>query len=241
MRKLVVTCQCGQRMQVPRSAIGKTGMCPTCGQAVVISNDNSRPVAETQRGRLFGLKNTSWWRGSAEPPEDAKRRFGQAVDLYCTQRYAEALAIFNSLAKQFPGNPDIENGRAQCIAALKRPPALALENKAGAGAEAKLDEPTVRNVVLDKLTRGSTEAVQLQAAELACKMLGLFGKNGHPSPEEVRQVVEALRQETGNSPRAETQETESRAGAAADHPDQRAAEFSSEASNEPEALRTRVE
>lgn len=199
MRKLVVTCQCGQRMQVPRSAIGKTGMCPTCAQTVVISSDNTRPVTPPQRGRLFGLKNTSWWRGSAEPSEDSKRRFGQAVDLYCSQRYAEALAIFNSLAKQFPGNPDIENGRAQCIAALKRPPALALENKAGAAAPAKLDEATVTSVVLEKLLRSANESVQLQAAELACKMLGLFGKNGRLSSEELREALS----ETKNTPQVE--------------------------------------
>jgi len=181
MRKLVVTCQCGQRMQVPRSAIGKTGMCPTCGQTVLITAENTRPITPPQRGRLFGLKNTSWWRGATEPPEDAKRRFGQAVDLYCSQRYAEAMAIFNSLAKQFPGNPDIENGRAQCIAALKRPPALALEDKSPGHVDPTLDEATVKDVVLEKLIHGSSETIQLQAAELACRMLGLFQKNGHVS------------------------------------------------------------
>ncbi|MBI5094671.1 MAG: hypothetical protein HZB26_19825 [Candidatus Hydrogenedentes bacterium] len=204
MRKLVVTCQCGQRMQVPRSAVGKTGMCPTCGQTVVITTDNTRPVTPTLQGRLFGLKNTSWWRGASEPPEDAKRRFGQAVDLYCTQRYAEALAIFNSLAKQFPGNPDIENGRAQCIAALKRPPALALEHKSGSNTPAKLDETTVKDIVLDKLIRGSSESVQLQAAELACRMLGLFGKNGHLTPEELRQAVNEAKNNSQSAPSADS-------------------------------------
>jgi hypothetical protein len=194
-------------MQVPRSAIGKTGMCPTCGQTVLITADNTRPVTPPQRGRLFGLKNTSWWRGAAEPPEDSKRRFGQAVDLYCSQRYAEALAIFNSLAKQFPGNPDIENGRAQCINALKRPPALALEDKSSPRPDARLEESTVKEIVLEKLINGSNETIQLQAAELACRMLGLFNKNGHVSPETLQHELK----ESGNTG-AVTQEPESYSG-----------------------------
>ena len=113
MRKLVVTCECGQRMQVPRSAVGRKGMCPTCGKTIAITGSNatvepgrSGPPAKP---RQFGMKR-DWWQRSGQSadgqaPEDAKRRFGQAVDLYYSGKYAESLAIFNDLVRRFPGNP----------------------------------------------------------------------------------------------------------------------------------------
>lgn len=176
MRKLVVTCQCGQRMQVPRSAVGKTGLCPSCGQSVTISNDNAAPTGPAG-GRPLNARQV-WWNGqNAAPPEDARRKFGEAVDLYYNARYAEALAIFNALARQFPGNPDIENGRSQCMSALRRP-RMALEHQGGAVQNARLDEDTVRRVVLHKMLHGASETVQLQAAELAARLLGLLSPNG---------------------------------------------------------------
>jgi hypothetical protein len=164
-------------MQVPRSAIGKTGMCPTCGKTVAIGVDNTAPQANPQHGRVFSA-NTLWWGGQGPPTEDAKRKFGEAVDLFTNHRFAEALAIFDALAKQYPGDQHIENGRIQCLNALKRPH-LALEHGGENLESAKLDEDTVKKVVLDKLLRGSTESVRLQAAELACKILGI-GPNGQP-------------------------------------------------------------
>lgn len=208
MRKLIVTCQCGQRMQVPRSAVGKTGLCPTCGQMVTISNDNAAPTGAGPKGPRPLSSRQVWWQGRVAPPEDAKRKFGEAVDLYYAGRYGEALAIFDALAKQFPDNPDIENGRTQCMAALRRPP-MAIEDRTGGSAAAplrdgKLDEETVRRVILEKLLHGATESVQLQAAELAARLLGMF-PNGHkpaeaepPAPEPPSGAAEPP-QETGNA------------------------------------------
>jgi hypothetical protein len=94
------------------------------------------------------------------------------------------LAIFDGLVRQFPGNPDIENGRTQCLAALKRPDeTLALEDRSTMKyADGELDEPTVRRVILEKMLRGRSEMAQLQAAELACKLLGLFSEKGSEAP-----------------------------------------------------------
>jgi len=111
--------------------------------------------------------------GEREPSEDAKRRFGEAVDLYHQQRYAEALAIFDSLAKQFPDNPNIETGRLQCLNAIKRPAALPPAGGVKLLEGAKLDEETVKRVVLEKLLSGATDSVQLQAADIAVQILGL--------------------------------------------------------------------
>ncbi|MBI4557606.1 MAG: hypothetical protein HY706_08485 [Candidatus Hydrogenedentes bacterium] len=188
MRKLILTCDCGQRMQVPRSALGKAGLCPNCGRSVPIMANNTTPAPLPKQARPLSGKALTW-QGAAEPAEDAKRKFGEAVDLYYSQRYAEALAIFDSLTKVYPGNPDIENGRSQCINALKRP--LALEKKETSLEGAKLDAQTVRKVVLEKMLAGNSEAVQLQAAELASKILGLCanGKAPEASPPEESPVA----------------------------------------------------
>ena len=183
MRKLLVTCQCGQQMQVPRSALGKVGVCPTCGESTRITSSNTSPLPNGRRRGVF-TRQDSWKPagGAAEPPEEAKQRFGQAVDHYYAGRYGEALAIFDSLAKEFPGNPDIDHGRMQCYKAMRRaslsyqPGAETTASTAGvAGQEApELDAATVRRFILEKMLHGRTEATQLQAAELACKVLGML-------------------------------------------------------------------
>ncbi|MDX9971888.1 MAG: hypothetical protein RBU21_02750 [FCB group bacterium] len=195
MRKLIVTCQCGQRMQVPRSAVGKTGLCPTCGQIVTIGNENASATPPPKAGGRPLHARQVWWEGRNNPPEDAKRKFGEAVDLYYAGRYGEALAIFDGLAKQFPGNPDIENGRQQCLSALRRPPAALEDNTHGAPPQAppssreplqgSFDEDTVRRVIVEKMLYGGTEAVQLQAAELAARLLGMFPEQGRKSNSEA--------------------------------------------------------
>ncbi len=203
MKKLVVTCDCGQRMQVPRSAIGRMGMCPTCGRTMLISNDNASPASDNHsRGSFFSARTTSWWRNamgmgsSASPNEEAKRRFGEAVDLYYQKNYGEALAIFDDLARRYPGNGDIERARRECLAALRRPSGLAIENRSGVAdrpedisasaarppvGDAELNAETVKRVVLEKLLYSPSETVQLHAAELACRMLGLFVQDA-PQP-----------------------------------------------------------
>jgi hypothetical protein len=171
MRKLLVTCECGQQMQVPRSAVGKMGKCPTCGATTRITNNNTRPLPGP-RGRTFAKQN---WSGEAqnEPPGEAKQRFGQAVDAYYAQRYAEALAIFDALAKEFPGNPDIEHGRAQVVRAMRRP-TLPPPGPGRAPTDADLNEGVIRRIVLEKLLYSNADAVQLQAADIAAKLLGLY-------------------------------------------------------------------
>lgn len=191
MRKLLVACECGQQMQVPRSAIGRMGMCPTCGLTIRISSSNTSPVRKRRRPAVYPSQPfTSKGPG---PPEGAKQRFGQAVDLYYGGKYGEALAIFDSLAKQFPGNPDIERGRAQCIEGTRRPALPAPQNR-HLLTQSELNEETVRRVILDKLLNGRSEAIQLQAAELAAKVLGMLDAGNLPkeaAEEEGEQTSEA--------------------------------------------------
>lgn len=179
MRKLLVTCECGQQMQVPRSAVGKMGMCPTCGATTRITNNNTRPLPNAG-GRTFAKRNWAG-QGQSEPPPEAKQRFGQAVDAYYAQRYAEALAIFDALAKEFPGNPDIEHGRAQVVRAMRRP-TLPPPGPGRAPTDQDLNEPAIRRIVLEKMLYSNADAVQLQAADIAAKLLGLYD---HPKAEDT--------------------------------------------------------
>lgn len=176
MRKLLVRCTCGQEMQVPRSAFGKSGMCSSCGRTVRIGSDNTRPFAPSTPGRgaggINGGRNFNW-RRIAGPSEEAKQQFGKAVDLYTSHRYAEALALFDSLAREFPDNPEIDQARRQCLRAMNRstlpPPVEPVGTASG-----KLDEHTVKQVLLTKMLNGATDSIQLQAAELAARMLGML-------------------------------------------------------------------
>ncbi len=209
MRKLILTCDsCGQRMQVPRSAIGRTGMCPSCGDTIKIRAHNTTTTSPAKRsGLLSGGGN--WWRSSGTPPtEDAKRKFGEAVDLFYGSRYAESLAIFDALVQQFPGNPDIENGRQQCLQALRKPQqTFALEDKTGPAVgggsfggmasparEGGLDKDTVRRIVIEKMLRSPNEAVQLQAADLAARLLGML-ETHEEEQEPVAEPEEAVKAE----------------------------------------------
>lgn len=205
MRKLILTCgSCGQRMQVPRSAIGRTGLCPACGTTVRINSDNTTTAGPARKTMFSG--GGSWWRGG-KANDDAKRRFGEAVDLYYSGRFAEALAIFNGLARDFPENADIQNGRVQCERALRHPGAgrrLALEHKTEQLKGAVLDRDTVKRIVLEKLVAGESDAIQLQAAEIAAKILGMYDG------------VQAAGDSTEMATNAETLETEAREFAGGD-------------------------
>ena len=190
-------------MQVPRSAIGKMGMCPTCGRSTRISSANTRPLPNHGRGpAVHEAPRRPRWGATAqetyaEPPEEAKQRFGQAVDHYYAGRYAEALAIFDTLAHDFPGNPDIEHGRGQCMKAMKRPALAAPTGVAQPRrVQGELDEETIRRVVLDKLLNGATEEVQLRAAEIACKYLKLdAAPKSKPEPVETEMTAQPGRQD----------------------------------------------
>ena len=225
MRKLLLTCECGERLQVPRSAIGRTGLCPSCGRTIAItaSNTSTAPVKK-ERPRDFASAANTWWQGGASPSKEARQQFAQAADLYFNRRYAEALMLFTALAKQFPGNPDIEAGRQECLNALHAGQGLALEDRSGERGRmdsgrgdmsgrfrpraetvenAALDDETVKRVVLEKLLHGATDDVQLRAAELAWRILqdcrGAAGaQTPHPRSEPARHD-EPSRENRGNN------------------------------------------
>lgn len=174
MRKLIVTCQCGQRMQVPQSAFGKVGMCPTCGHTLRINNQNtSRPggAAVGGAGRPFERSRMM------DTSEQDKRRYGEAVDLCKSGRFGEALAIFEALARQYPGHPGIENGRSHCLRNLHGTAGLLeSDGRIESVPQGGFDRKTVRQVILNKMLRGGSEEIQLQAAELAARILGMIGE-----------------------------------------------------------------
>ncbi len=44
MDRLILICQCGQEMNIPASAMGKTGKCTLCGRVLTVSKENTRPA-----------------------------------------------------------------------------------------------------------------------------------------------------------------------------------------------------
>jgi hypothetical protein len=162
---------------------------------------NASPFQSTspfQSGSSFGA---SWGPGNGGGTSaDAKRRFAEAVDLYFSQQYAQALNIFESLAEDYPDNADINSGKSMCMAALKNRQQLALEHQHGqhgnfpvpmdgrGGAEParrlspptesipeNVVEDTLKHVLVEKMLNGSDDRIQLRAAELAIRVFG-FGK-----------------------------------------------------------------
>lgn len=139
------------------------------------------PPARPQRVRRTGLAQ-------------AKQEFARAVDLYFARRYAQALAVFLSLNQTLPNDPDIQKGRMLCVRALQAAPALAIEHKKRTppalthNPSAELDAGTVKKFILEKMLHGETEAVQLRAAELASRIVGLAG----PEEGEAAGLGEAL-------------------------------------------------
>jgi len=181
MRKLLVTCECGQRLQVPYSALGKTGACATCGRTIQILPENARrePLQSSSHG---GNSSDTHWQQTASIGDEARTLFGKAVDLFNSQRYAEALAIFDSFAQRFPGNPDIEQARLQCLNGLRRSRITGPTMDSIHGVELNAD--TVKQIILEKLLYGPTPAIQLQAAHIACQILGLYTSDSHLSQHE---------------------------------------------------------
>jgi uncharacterized Zn finger protein (UPF0148 family) len=165
-------------MLVPVSVIGKTGLCPSCGERIKVTPEDAEADEERRRNRQLRQKA---FRGRfRDVSEDAKRQFEQAVHLYYAKHYGEALAIFDSLVKEYPGNADVESAREQCLRMMTR---YALSEGSAThspqdGAELNLE--TVKRVVLEKMLHGSREEIQLQAAELACRLLGVSPDGVHP-------------------------------------------------------------
>jgi hypothetical protein len=204
----MVLCVCGERIQVPRSALGRTGLCPACGRVIAITADSATTVKGPVPAKPASIHNAaplggaSWNAGNgsanAVPPE-AKRRFAEAVDLYFSQRYAQALSIFESLAEDYPDNSDIISGRQMCTAALRNRQPLALDHQSGSSTnlpvpiDGRAGEPvrrlapptesipdsvvedTLKHVLVEKMLNGADDRIQLRAAELAIRVFG-FGK-----------------------------------------------------------------
>ncbi len=177
MSKLALTCDCGQEMAVPENAIGKKGLCPACGADIRITEKNTLPWRKRRGGGLLALARAGGPPAlrDAQDEDAAARQFAEAVDLYNQRRYAEALTVLNALQGSYPGNPHIEAAQGQC--------ALALQRSAGAGTRYAgatipqdiLSPELVKSVVLDKMLNAGTDDAQLHAADLAARLLGMYG------------------------------------------------------------------
>ncbi|MBI2435353.1 MAG: hypothetical protein HYV26_21055 [Candidatus Hydrogenedentes bacterium] len=177
MDKLSLVCACGQEMVVPESALGRSGLCPGCGQQIEITRDNTQPYRPRRRetgGRMLAVRRREV-RQEDNHREEAWRNFATAVDLYNGRRYAEALTLLNTLLQHFPGNEHVETARDQCLEALQRTTHSAHHYEGRPIDDGVLSPELVKSVVLDKMLNGATDEVQLQAAELAARLLGVLG------------------------------------------------------------------
>ncbi len=197
MRRLMIQCSCGERIQVPHSALGKAGLCPSCGSTVFISKDNAAPYRGTSASQTrtgAAQPNRAWTGGGAaqNAPEEIRRRFAEGVDLYFAKRYSEALVIFNNMAAAMPHDADIQMGQTMCLNALRKIAPLGLAHEGPFGqlpapddvrdrAESILNGPTptldrdfFKRFLVDKMLNGQGGDVQMRAAELAAKMFGFL-------------------------------------------------------------------
>jgi len=191
MTKRALTCECGQEMMVPESALGRTGLCPQCGVSIPISEENTRvweapPALPSRRGGgLLAFRDRHKTTVNNESRENSWRRFAQAVDLYNSRRFAEALTVLNSLEDDFPGNPHVHAAREQCLEALEEG---LNEHREYDGRPVQgdfLNADLIQSVILEKMLRGSTEEVQLKAAELAARMMGMIPGQGAGGGQEL--------------------------------------------------------
>ena len=168
-------------MRVPRSALGKTGLCPACGRAIVVRADNTSP---SQPGVVPNLTGKSGETEAAPiPANDDKARFARAVDLYAHRRYAESFVILDMLLNRYPGNPEVENARSLCLRALHSRNLESPEQRKKRLGAGQLDAEFVRSFLLDIMLNGSSERAQLEATELACRILGLLPGSRPALPE----------------------------------------------------------
>jgi len=168
---------CGQIMRVPPGSQGRRGCCPACGHEIHLSPARLHPLDRAQAprpgGGLLRHRAQRTHQASAATREAAGRRFAEAVDLYGEGRYAEALYVLDALKRDYPANDEIDTARAQCLAALGAAPA-------GLPAPHAPEAHAVRRVVLEKLLYGRTESVQLEAAALAARLLGMLPDEADP-------------------------------------------------------------
>jgi len=183
MRKLLVTCMCGERIQVPRSALGRTGLCPSCDRALKISTDNASPM-QSANASANGDENIRIPTQEVTD-DDAKLTFGKAVDHYYAGELAQALVLLSRLTEVYPHREEIMRARALCTNAIRQatplPPQptthlLESENEEDSMPtdSRELNSDSVRKFILHKMLHGETELAQIQAAELAGRMVGLF-------------------------------------------------------------------
>lgn len=163
-------------MRVPRNAVGRTGQCPACGQRISITGDALEAQSSPRLGN--GMRNAAFRMHRQAPGarEEDKQRFGQAVDLFYNRRYAEALSLFDILAREYPGNEEIESARRECLRHMKRRSIGDGSGPLALPASGELDWDTVKRIVLEKLAQGTREDVQLQAAALALQILSMEAK-----------------------------------------------------------------
>jgi len=177
MDTYTLLCTCGQTMSVPESALGRVGLCPACGTEIAITRERiEQPTPAPLRpgGGLLSRKRSMQVTQGNENREEAWRKFATAVDLYNNRRYAEALTLLNTLQQTFPGNPHVDAAQAQCAEALREAATPRLEYAGTPVDEATLSEELVKSIVLKKMLHGGTEEIQLQAAELGARLLGLL-------------------------------------------------------------------
>jgi hypothetical protein len=204
MNGFTLVCECGQPMSVPESAIGRTGLCPACGKEIPITRERLHaPSAPRRGGGLLSRKQSALVTQNNEHREEAWRKFATAVDLYNSKRYAEALTLLSGLQQTFPGHPSIETAQAQCMEALQEaasPPRLEYDGEPIA--ETVLTEELVKSVVLRKMLHGNSEEIQLKAAELGARMLGLLGDAPAPTSAEAPAPVVQFKETSPVAPAA---------------------------------------
>lgn len=82
MGDLYCTCECGHRVRVPASAMGRKGLCIECGCEMVVTEHNTAPAStrelpETDRGYAGPDSGAyDWQRYAAETPSDRERLHG---------------------------------------------------------------------------------------------------------------------------------------------------------------------
>ena len=116
---------------------------------------------------------------------DAELTFGKAVDHYYAGEVAQALVLFSRLSALYPDREEIARARSLCAGAIRKatplPPqpsthlleSATIDDSAPANAD-DLNSTTVRRFILHKMLHAETELAQIQAAELAGRMVGLF-------------------------------------------------------------------
>lgn len=187
MTAFTLICACGQSMSVPESAIGRNGLCPGCGAEIAITRERLRDTALAQQanrrgGGLLSQRHALQVAQNNEHREEAWRKFAVAVDLYNNKRYAEALTLLNTLEQTFPGNPNIGAAQEQCAEALKEAASPTLQYEGAPLDDSTLTPELVKSIILKKMLHGGTEDIQLKAAELAARVVGLLDPTPTPQP-----------------------------------------------------------